>query len=621
MPQTAPDTATPASGAKPPSAAALLKDAARHNREGAPDAAALLYRQILAAFPKNKTAAARLSKIEARAPTFPNARTKADQASFKALSAANARGQSDAVIDLARPLVAAYPHSALLRLIFGVALGKKGEAEAAIGHLQAAEALRPDFAETPFVLGVLYQEKGLGDDAVAAYARALEADPKNADAWNNIGAVMHGAEDIRAALQAFDRAVSLKPDLVEALNNRGHMRQFLGDLEGAMADYQAVLALSPGHVKAYLNIAQALKVIGQKDAAKTCYWEVLKLDPANSSAVRELARVAKGEDVARLRPHVARLLEPAMSPDARMAGGYAAAYLDFADGEDERGMAHLARAGGIAKSLKSYRIERDQGFFADLKSLFEAAPPTLLAPDDPCDLVPIFIVGMPRSGTSLTEEILSRHSEVSGAGELEYLNRAMGQTGVLDGATEAALRALRDSYLTALRSHQAPGKRYIVDKMPLNFRYAGFIARALPEAKIIHLRRRAEAVCWSNYQINFPADGMAYASTQADVAAYYRLYADLMAYWEDALPGRIAHVDYDALTEAPEREVRTLLEAIDLSYEDGLTRVESSVRTVRTASALQVKQGIYKGSSEAWKRYAPWLGEMLAGLGDLRGAP
>ena len=233
----------------------------------------------------------------------------------------------------------------------------------------------------------------------------------------------------------------------------------------------------------------------------------------------------------------------------------------------------------------------------------------------PHEQKPIFILGMPRSGTSLTEEILSRHSAVAAAGELEYLRRAVSDLGEAGNAPDAAsLRALRESYLGAMAAHAAPGAVCVTDKMPLNFRFIGHILTAMPEAAVVHLRRSPEAVCWSNYRLHFPARGMAFTSTQADIAAYYRLYADLMKFWEQRFPGRIIHVDYEALTEAPATAARGLLDALGLPWEDGVLDVEKSARSVRTASALQVKRGIYTGSSEAWRRYEPWLGEMLSGL-------
>lgn len=599
-------------------AAALLKEAARHQRHGAPDMAAATYRELLAAYPKNAKAAKALGTLTADRPTLPKGLTDQDQRDLDALSMANTQGDSQSVVRLGGRLVARYPGSALLRVIYGVALGKTGAGRAAISQLEVGEALRPDFADAAYNLGVVYQDLDMRGEAVAAYGRALKEDPEKADAWNNIGAIMKLAEDIPAAHQAFDRAVAINPGLVEALNNRGHMRQLLGDIVGAISDYQEALRLNPAHVKVYFNIAHALKLIGEGDAARTCLWEVLKLNPKEPTATRELARIVKGDDIARLWPHVNGLLQAAEPPETRMHGGYAAAYLSFSENDDAAGMAHLETAGGIARALKSYRSANDEALFATIRAAFEQVPDLGLAASDDGP-VPIFIVGMPRSGTSLMEEILARHSDVSGGGELEYLNRAVNLSAVFEqGLTTEALERIRAPYLQALATHQRSGTGFVTDKMPINFRFLGLIALAFPEARIVHMRRAPEAVCWSNYQIFFPADGMAFTSTQSDIAAYYRLYHDLMAFWEDRFGDRIVHVDYAALTEDPEATTARTIAALGLTAQSDLTAVEKSSRSVHTASALQVRQGIYTGSSEAWRRYEPWLGEILDGLGDFR---
>ncbi len=593
-------------------AAEMIREAKRALKDGMPDLAARTYRDILKRYPKNAQAAQALAKITARPPVLPKGNDGPTRARLMDVGQANAVGDSAAVVRLCRTLIDAYFGSAALHLVLGVALGKTGALKDAVRHLQIAEDLRPDYAESAYNLGVVYQELGLPAEAIGAYGRALEVDPDRADAWNNIGAVMMEAGDVPAALQAFDKAVTADPDMVEAWNNRGHMRQNLGDFEGAIADYQQVLARDPAHVNVYFNIAHAMKLIGQKEASKTCLWQVLKLDPNLGTAARELALIVKGQEAEDLAPVVEALLAPRQSPETRMHAGYAAAYLAMEAGEDAQAVAHLDRAGGIAQVLKNYRIEHDRKLFETLKTAFKGPVPQAESTPGP---VPIFIVGMPRSGTSLTEEILARHSAVCAAGELEYLRRAVAKSGVLDAPMTTAHRDyIRAAYLEALGNHQTADAAYVTDKMPINFRFVGHIAAALPEAKIVHLRRQPEAVCWSNFKLHFPAEGMAFSSTQADIAAYFRLYDDMMAFWDDTFPGRVTHVQYEDLTEAPEATVKSLVAAMGLEWEDGLTDVAASGRSVRTASALQVKQEIYQGSSEAWRRYEPWLGPMLDGL-------
>lgn len=598
---------------KPPGAARLLREAEVRAAAGAPDGAAALYREVLRRWPGNAQAKAALAAIEARPPSLPRGRTHGEDAALAALAAASKAGRSGEVVGLAAPLLESHPEAAILHAILGVALTALGQGERAVACLSRARALRPDHAETAYNLGVAFHGLDRWGEAIAAYGAATALDPGNARAWNNMGGVFQAGGDHASALQAFDRAVVADQGLVEARNNRGHARQLLGDIGGAIEDYEAALARSPGDVAVYFNIAHAMKLIGEADAAKTCLGEVLKLDPGEAKAARELAVMVRGGEAAALRPVVEAQLAPANPPATRMHAGYAAAYLDIDAGEDARAMGHLERAGAISKALAGYRSETDAAFFAGLRAAFGIGPAPLetAAPA----FTPIFILGMPRSGTSLTEEILARHPEVSGAGELEYLRLAIAGSGALSGPpTPDMLEDIRKRYLSALAAHRAGSARFVTDKMPLNFRFVGHILTALPEARIVHLRRSPEAVCWSNYRLHFPATGMAFSSTQKDVAAFHRLYEGLMAFWERKFPGRIVHVGYEALTEDPEAGARALLERLGLPWQDGVLAVEKSARSVRTASALQVKKGIYTGSSEAWRRFEPWLSDMLAGL-------
>ena len=602
---------------KTPGAARLLREAKARAAAGAPDGAAALYREVLHRWPGNDRAKAALAVIEARPPSLPRGRTEGEETALAALAAASKAGRAAEVVELAAPLLESHPEAAILHAILGVAFTSLGQGERAVASLARARALRPDHAETAYNLGVAFHAMDRRAEAIAAYGVATALDAGNARAWNNMGGVFQAGGDLATALQAFDRAVAADPGLAEARNNRGHARQLLGDIGGAIEDYEAALARAPGDVAVYFNIAHAMKLIGEADAAKTCLGKVLKLDPGEAKAARELAMMVRGGEAAALRPVVEAQLAPANPPATRMHAGYAAAYLDIDAGEDARAIGHLERAGAISKALSGYRIETDAAFFAGLRAAFEAGPAPLetAAPE----FSPLFILGMPRSGTSLTEEILARHPQVSGAGELEYLRLAIARSGALSGPpTRDMLDDIRKRYLPALAAHRGGAARYVTDKMPLNFRFVGHILTALPEARIVHLRRSPEAVCWSNYRLHFPATGMAFSATQADVAAFHRLYEGLMAFWEERFPGRIVHVGYEALTETPEAGARTLLDALGLPWEDGVLAVEKSARSVRTASALQVKKGIYTGSSEAWRRFEPWLSDMLAGLG---GAP
>ena len=225
--------------------------------------------------------------------------------------------------------------------------------------------------------------------------------------------------------------------------------------------------------------------------------------------------------------------------------------------------------------------------------------------------VPIFIVGLPRSGTTLVEQIISSHSLVTGAGELPFVSQfgrviAVGQTPV--NARE--LKTFRERYCYALQQ-RSEGRTVATDKMPQNFRLLGLINAAIPDAKIIHVKRDPAAVCWANYTQYFSSGSLGYCYSLDDILHYHELYQDIMKYWHQALPSKIYDLDYELLTENQEEESRKLISHLGLSWDDACMSPQENKRAIATASFAQVRQKMYQGSSERWKRYRPYLNGVL----------
>ena len=222
-------------------------------------------------------------------------------------------------------------------------------------------------------------------------------------------------------------------------------------------------------------------------------------------------------------------------------------------------------------------------------------------------LIPIFIVGMPRSGTTLVEQIISSHSKVTGAGELNFAAQfgAAIATGVNE-ANNQSLLDFRHNYLNELQS-VSNGNLIVIDKMPQNFRYIGLLAAAFPEAKIVHVKRDPRATCWSNFRQYFTTNGIGYCYSLDDVVSYYKLYIDLMKFWQSEYSDRIYNLDYEKLTMDQENETRKLIRHLKINWEDACLSPQKNKRRVRTVSQQQVRQKVYKGSSEAWRKYEPFL--------------
>ena len=214
---------------------------------------------------------------------------------------------------------------------------------------------------------------------------------------------------------------------------------------------------------------------------------------------------------------------------------------------------------------------------------------------------------MPRSGTTLVEQIISAHSNVTGAGELDYLSQ-FGQEIMIDtqSSNEETIAEFRDKYLLELRK-LANNKPFVTDKMPQNFRFIPLICAALTDAKIVHVKRNAAATCWSNFTQYFVKNGLGYCYNLEDIVTYYQLYENLMELWNSKYNNRIFNLNYESLTNDQYNETRKLIDYLELEWEEACLSPHNNKRSVRTASQQQVRKKIYQGSSEAWLRYKPFL--------------
>ena len=262
-----------------------------------------------------------------------------------------------------------------------------------------------------------------------------------------------------------------------------------------------------------------------------------------------------------------------------------------------------------------YQSEKDAKYFEKLKtnySLIQALSEDLKG--SIADVTPIFILGMPRSGTTLVEQIVSSHSQVRGAGELDYAltfgdSIATGESKI----SKESLLKFRENYLSHLKplSGNSP---MVTDKTPFNFRYIGLILTAIPEAKIVHVTRDPAAICWGNFKQLFASNQLSYSYDLKDTVKYYSMYKDLMEFWQEHHAESIFNLDYELLTTNQEDQTRQLIRHIGLDWEDVCLAPESNDRAVLTLSNTQVRQKVYQGSSEQWKKYEPFLKGAFDGL-------
>ena len=276
-------------------------------------------------------------------------------------------------------------------------------------------------------------------------------------------------------------------------------------------------------------------------------------------------------------------------------------------GKIEKAFDCLDKCNLLKKENSNFSMNEQENIFNKIKNFFFDMDNKNLEFNDKIKSIPIFIVGMPRSGTTLVEQIISSHSQVTGAGELGFVRRF--GAGIATGTTEVNNQSLLDfrhNYLNKLRN-VSNENLIITDKMPQNFRYIALLCAAFPEAKIVHVQRNAEATCWSNFKHYFASKGLGYSYDLADTVRYYGLYKELMHFWSQSYSDRIYLMDYDKLTEDQEPETRRLVDYLELNWEEACLAPQNNKRAVKTVSQQEVRQEVYKGSSQAWRKYAPFL--------------
>ena len=259
----------------------------------------------------------------------------------------------------------------------------------------------------------------------------------------------------------------------------------------------------------------------------------------------------------------------------------------------EQSFKHYLKGNELRKKILNYNFKSDITLFKQIKTNSQLIFEHSLNPNDlDVSLVPVFIVGMPRSGTTLVEQIISSHSKVTGAGELLFIDKFGGTLAKgITNISNAALLKFRKKYLNELKNI-SDGKLIVTDKLPQNFRYIGLIASAFPEAKIIHVQRNPSAVCWANFKQYFSNAGLGYSYSLENVVSYYKLYKDLMKHWRITLDQRIYNLDYEVLVENQENETRQLINYLNLDWDHKCLSPQDNKKIVATASSLQVRKSL-----------------------------
>jgi tetratricopeptide (TPR) repeat protein len=543
-------------------------------------------------------------------------------------------------------------------LALAAKLLRAGRPVDAIAPLRDAALLEPFNPTIQHDLGLACLEVGCVPDAIAAFERAVAIRPRFSDAYFRLGIALEKQGDIGGAIVAYDRATHLLPSLTEAwfragalVYELGHRGEAIGCFRRAAATggktsfgrlgmaralltedrnqeaekvLRQLLARDPGNAMAHDLMGNLLSEFGRFDEARECFQRTIAMAPLLAGCYYDLVRCrpVTSEDDGLLQRMEAALDTPGLEAAQRLrihlAIGKAADDL----GDYALAMQHFDAADAVRRGSRSFD---SAAFSLETDRLIARCTPELIAraPElGSSDRTPVLILGMPRSGTTLVEQIVSMHPEVGAGDELNFWNErgaAWHRCGAAGNETpfvaqEFLSKAAAD-YLGVLRTI-APTAARVTDKMPFNFLWAGLIHLAFPRAIIIHCRRAAVDTALSIHQTHFHP-GLAFPTGGDELVAYFRSYRRLTDHWRSVLPAdRFIEVDYEELTRAPEPVIRRIIAACGLAWHDACLRPECNPRAVKTPSKWQTRQPIYRTSVARWRRYEPWLGPLRALVDD-----
>jgi len=485
--------------------------------------------------------------------------------------------------NLYRQILLAEPNHTDALHFLGVLENQVGKHDISAELISRAISIRPDYVEAHYNLGITFYTQGKLDKAEASYRRALVLNPDYTDVHYNLGLALKDQGKLDEAISSFRRAINLKPDYAEAHHNLGVVFGELGKLDEAVNCYKKTLSLKPYYVRAYRGLTQIVK-----------YTDI--------------------DDVIRAMEHLYNKKEKLPAAD-RVDLGFALGKVYEDLKVYAKSMRFLLEANLLKRKTYQYFIKDDHDLFARIEQVFS---PEFFASHHGfgcLDRTPIFIVGMPRSGTSLIEQILASHPEVFGAGELDLLRKmthsfCAGHSNapfpecMLELGRDVSVK-MGSAYVGKIREY-APDIKYITDKMPHNFLRIGLIKTILPNAKVIHCKRNPMDNCFSIFKTDFTVIH-GYAYDMVELGRYYNLYQDLMAHWEKVLPGFIHTIRYEEMVSDQREQTKSLLDFCGLPWDEACLSFHKTKRRVRTVSLAQVRQPIYRDSVELWKRYAKQL--------------
>ena len=440
------------------------------------------------------------------------------------------------------------------------------------------------------------------NDAVISFENAIKLKPNFSEAYNNLGNTKKIINKRDEAIVCYQKAIEFKNNNIEALISLSAILKEDRNYVDLIEVYKSILKLDKNNIKTLYNLGSAYLFTGNISEGKKYFEKIFEIDSSFVPSMRNYISVTEIDSKNKIFKELEKLDLSILNNEDKILALNALSKGYFDQNKVNLAFDNLDKSNSLKRDLSNFSLDDQRDQFRRIKFLFDQ-----LSNNEKnfskISTTPIFIIGMPRSGTSLLEQILASHSKIYGAGELNFLQKVIDKIG-LDNPNNPVeyFSTVRNYYIDQLT--KISDKPFIIDKLPLNFKWVGFIINSLPEAKIIHINRNPMAVCWSNYKTLFTDRGMDFTLSQDSIAEYYHLYLDLMNYWNIKYPRKIINIDYDNYVKNFETDTKSILNYINLEWEEKIKSYDKTNRVVTTASFQQVRGKIKKDTSKGWRKYS-----------------
>ena len=478
----------------------------------------------------------------------------------------------------------------------------------------------PEYLILYNILGSSYQNVNKLTLAKEIFVKGLKLEPNNISIMNNLANVYKNTGEIELAENLFHKIIKQKPDYINAYINLGNLKRDNNDFNTAIVLYTHALKINDKIAVTHYSLALAYQGLGQFKVAIEHAQKTLILDPKFTQAdllISQSTKYKHGDQHLNAMNLKLNNIELNKNQKINLLFALAKAHEDI--GEIEKSFANLSLGNQIKRNLLDFDIKDEAKLFNQIKKVFSNIDTNKVLKKNASDKKIIFILGMPRSGTSLIEQIISSHSDVFGAGELSQLSKIVKES-LIDNKTISEQKVnklinddffanqLRNDYYNYLERFNS-NKSFITDKAPLNFRWIGLIKILFPHSKIIHCTRNPRDNCFSLYK-NFFEGGLNFSYNQKELTTYYKLYLDLMNFWLNAFPGFIYEANYEKVINNPELKIKEILRFCELTWEDNCLEFHKNKNPIKTMSTVQARQPIYKSSVNSYEKFSPFLEEI-----------